>query len=164
MFDGHHISYGKFDFYTGGDIPGVRREWAPLWNDMETPVAQAVGPVEAMLVNHHANRDSQNAFFLSALRPQVMLISVWSPDHPGHDVLERMLSEKMYPGPRDIFATNMMAANRTVIGPTLDRLKSSQGHIVIRVSAGGDTFQVLILDDSNEEYRVKAIHGPYASR
>ena len=158
------VSYGKFDFYSGGDIPGVRREGFPVWNDMETPVAQVVGPVEVAVVNHHANRDSQNAFFVASLRPQVFLIPVWSPDHPGHDVLERMLSERLYPGPRDVFATNMMDANRTVIGPLLGKLKSSQGHIVVRVAPGGDTFRVIILDDSNESYTVKAVHGPYQSR
>ena len=158
------VSYGKFDFYSGGDIPGARRDGAPLWNDMETPVAQAVGPVEVALVNHHANRDSQNAFFVSTLRPQVFMISVWSSDHPSHDVLERLLSERLYPGPRDVFATNMLEANRIVVGPMLDRLKSSQGHIVVRVAPGGDTFRVIILDDGAETYRVRAVHGPYESR
>jgi beta-lactamase superfamily II metal-dependent hydrolase len=158
------VSYGKFDFYSGGDIPGARRDGMPLWNDMETPVAQAVGPVEVALLNHHGNRDSQNGFYVSSLRPQVWLIPVWSADHPGHDVLERMYSERLYPGPRDVFATNMLDANRLVIGPLLDRLKSAQGHIVIRVAPGGDSFRVLILDDAAETYNVKSIHGPYQSR
>lgn len=158
------VSYGKFDFYSGGDIPGVQRPGAPVWNDMETPVAQAVGPVEVSVLNHHGNRDSQNAFFVSSLRPQVFLIPVWSADHPGHDVLDRMLSERVYAGPRDVFATNMLDANRLVIGPLLDRLKSTQGHILVRVDPGGDSFRVIILDDSSETYLVKAVHGPYISR
>ncbi|HEY3738227.1 MAG TPA: hypothetical protein VGL53_00210 [Bryobacteraceae bacterium] len=158
------VSYGKFDYYSGGDIPGVHREGFPVWNDMETPVAQAVGPVEVALVNHHGNRDSQNAFFVSTLSPQVFIVSVWSPDHPGHDVLDRMYSERLYPGPRDVFTTNMVEANRIVIGRLTDRLKSSQGHVVVRVAPGGATFHVIILDDSAETYRVKAVFGPYQSR
>jgi beta-lactamase superfamily II metal-dependent hydrolase len=158
------VSYGKFDYYSGGDIPGVHRENAPPWHDMETPVAQAVGPVEAAIVDHHGNRDSQNAFFVASLRPLVFTIAVWSADHPGHDVLERMFSERLYPGSRDIFATNMLDANGLVIGPLLDRLKSAQGHIVIRVEPGGASFRVIILDDAAETYRVKTIHGPYQSR
>jgi len=142
----------------------VHRDSFPLWNDMETPVAQAVGPVEVSLLNHHGNRDSQNAFFLGALRPQVFLISVWSADHPAHDVLERMYSERTYPGPRDVFATNMLDANRLVIGALLDRMKSAQGHIVVRVAPGGETFRVIVLDDSAETYKVKSVHGPYQSR
>jgi beta-lactamase superfamily II metal-dependent hydrolase len=161
---GIRVSYGRFDFYSGGDIPGVHREGAPPWHDMETPVAQAVGPVEVSVLNHHGNRDSQNAFFIASLRPQVFVIPVWSADHPAHDVLERMYSERLYPGPRDVFATNMLEANRLVIGPLLDRLKSAQGHIVVRVDPGGETFRVIILDDSAEAYRVKSVHGPYQSR
>jgi len=32
---------------------GVHRENAPPWHDMETPVAQVVGPVEAAIIDHH---------------------------------------------------------------------------------------------------------------
>lgn len=55
------ISYGAFDYYTGGDIPGRPRPGYPAWHDVETEVATAVGPVEAAVVNHHGNRDSTNA-------------------------------------------------------------------------------------------------------
>jgi beta-lactamase superfamily II metal-dependent hydrolase len=158
------VSYGKFDYYSGGDIPGVHRDGDPPWRDMETPVAQVVGPVEVAVTNHHGNRDSQNGFFVASLRPQVFIIPVWSADHPGHDVLERMYSERLYPGPRDVFATNMLEPNYLVIGPLLNKLKSAQGHIVVRVDPGGETFRVIILDDSTESYRVKSVHGPYSSR
>jgi beta-lactamase superfamily II metal-dependent hydrolase len=158
------LSYGKFDFFSGGDMPGVRYEWAPVWNDVETPVAQVVGPVEAMILNHHGNRDSTNAFLLGALRPQVFLISVWTSNHPGEDVWHRLMNTRIYPGPRDVFATNMQEGNRLVIGPSLDQLKSAQGHIVIRVAPGGESFRVLILDDSAESFRITAAHGPYQTR
>ncbi len=158
------VSYGKFDYFSGGDMPGILKNDAPLWNDVESSVAQAVGPVEAAILNHHGNRDSQNAYYLAALRPQVFVIPVWSSDHPGHDVLDRMYSEKTYAGQRDVFATNMLDANKQVIGELLNRLKSSQGHIVIRVAPGGNEFRVVILDDTTEGLRVKAVHGPYQAR
>ncbi len=91
------------------------------------------------------------------------MIPVWSSDHPGHDVLDRMYATRLYPGPRDVFATNMIEANKIVIGPLLDRLASSQGHIVIRVAPGGATYQVIILDDAAETYRVTKVFGPFAS-
>jgi beta-lactamase superfamily II metal-dependent hydrolase len=157
------VSYGSFDYYTGGDMPGRPRPGYPDWHDVETPVASAVGPVEAAVINHHGNRDSTNAFFVSTLRPRLWIIPVWSSDHPGHDVLDRMYSPRLYPGPRDVVATNMIEANKIVIGPLLDRLSSSQGHIVIRVAPGGATFQVIILDDSSETYRVSRMLGPFTS-
>jgi len=162
---GFRVSYGKFDYGTFGDIPGAVPDGAgPVWVDMETPVARAVGPLDAVILNHHGNRDSTNAFYLSGVRPQVFIVPVWSANHPGEDVLTRMYSTRLYPGPRDVFATNMTDANRAVIGTMLDRLKSSQGHILIRVAPGGETFRVLILDDAAETYQVKAIFGPYQSR
>ena len=158
------LRYGAFDYFSGGDLPGNPRPGYPAWQDVETPVARAVGPVDVALLDHHGNRDSTNAFLVSTLRPRVWIIPVWSADHPGHDVLDRMYSTRLYPGPRDVFATNMLEANRLVIGPLLDRLLSAQGHIVVRVAPGGASYQVIILDDAVESYAVKAVQGPYASR
>ena len=158
------LSYGKFDYFNGGDITGVPDEGSLVWHDVETPVAMAVGPVEVNVLNHHGYLDSENAFFLSVLRPRVHIIQVWSPSHPSPRVLRRLLSTKIYPGPRDIFATNMMEANKIVIGSNLKKLKSDQGHIIVRVAPGGDTYKVIILDDSTESYKVVAVHGPYESK
>ena len=158
------LRYGRFAYYTGGDIPGTPRPGFPAWQDVETPVARAVGAVDVAVVDHHGNRDSTNAFLVGALRPRVWIIPVWSSDHPGHDVLERMYSQRLYDGPRDVFATNMIEANRIVIGELLDQLASAQGHVVVRVEPGGGSYRVFVLDDSSESYRVKAVFGPYESR
>ncbi|MGV3601607.1 MAG: ComEC/Rec2 family competence protein [Dyadobacter fermentans] len=158
------ISYGKFDYFTGGDTPGVLQPGVPLWHDVETPVAKAVGPVDAHILDHHGNRDSQNDFLLAALRPRVLVVPVWSSDHPGHDVLDRIYSQRIYPGERDVFATSMLESNKLVIGEMLNRLKSDQGHVVIRVANGGASYQVFVLDDRDEQMKVKSVHGPYESR
>ena len=158
------VSYGAFDYFTGGDMPGLPRPGYPAWHDVETPVAQAVGPVDVAVLNHHGNRDSTNAFLVGALRPRVWIVPVWSSDHPGHDVLDRMYSTRLYPGPRDVFATNMIEANRIVIGPLLDRLAGAQGHVVVRVAPGGASYQVIVLQDDSESYAVKSVHGPYEAR
>jgi len=159
---GLRLSYGKFDFYTGGDIPGIPYEGFPQWHDVETPVAQAVGPVEAALLNHHGYIDSQNAFFVATLQPRVWILNVWDSAHPTARVYSRLQSKRLYPGPRDIFATNMHEANRIVV-TGLDRLTSARGHIVIRIAPGGDTYKIVILDDSSESFKVTSIHGPYDS-
>ena len=134
-----------------------------MWHDVETPVAQAVGPVEVALMNHHGYIDSQNAFFVGALRPRVWILNVWESAHPTGRVYSRLQSTRIYPGPRDIFATQMHDANRLVV-VGLDRLASDRGHIVVRVAAGGESYKVIVLDDKTESYRVTAVHGPYESR
>jgi hypothetical protein len=160
---GLRLSCGKFDYFTGGDIPGIPYEGFPPWHDVETPVAQAVGPVEACILNHHGYIDSENAFFVGTLRPRVWILNVWDSAHPTARVYSRLQSTRIYPGPRDLFATNMHDANRLVV-VGLDKLASARGHVVIRVAPGGDTYKVVILDDSAESYRVTAVHGPYESR
>ncbi len=158
------VRYGSFDYFTGGDMPGNVRPGYPAWQDVETPVAGVVGPVDVALLDHHGNRDSQNAFLVATLRPRVWIQHVWSSDHPAHDVLERLYSTRLYPGPRDVFATNMIEANRIVIGPMLDRLASASGHVVVRVAPGGGSYRVIVLDDAAETFAVKAVHGPYDAR
>lgn len=157
------LAYGSFDYFIGGDMPGLPAEGSLVWHDVETPVAKAVGPVEVHVLNHHGYHDSANAFFLSSLRPRLHILSIYAPSHPGIRVLGRLLSTRLYPGPRDIFATNIMDATKVVIGDQLERLKSQQGHILVRVDPGGKTYRVIVLDDSAESYEVKSVHGPYHS-
>jgi beta-lactamase superfamily II metal-dependent hydrolase len=159
------IRYGPFCYYTGGDCPGNVFLGDAPWRDVETPVARAVGPVDVATMDHHGNRDAESEFFVRNLRPRVWVEQVWTADHPGHEVLIRTMSPLLYPGPRDLFATNMMEANELVIGPLVDQAyKSKQGHIVVRVLPGGRRYYVIILDDSQAELKVKKVFGPYESK
>lgn len=158
------ISYGDFDYFTGGDVTGAQGLGEPWWFDVETPVAKAVGEVDVLTLNHHGNRDATNANFLRALRPRVIVQQSWVSDHPGGEVLQRMISRYLYPGPRDIFATNMLEETKAAVGPWLtNAYKSMQGHILVRVSPGGAEYFVYILDDTSERLLVTADHGPYRS-
>lgn len=157
------LSYGKFDYFNGGDIPGVLSPGQPSWRDVETPVAKAVGPVEAAILNHHGYLDTHNEFFVGTLRPRVWTLSVWDKYHPTPAVWDRLQSTELYPGPRDIFATDVHPANRATI-KGLEKLASDQGHIVLRVAPGGNRFGVVILDDSSQSYRVTKLFGPYVCR
>jgi beta-lactamase superfamily II metal-dependent hydrolase len=159
------IDYGDFRYYTGGDCPGVVDLGQPKWNDVGTAVAKAVGEVDVATLDHHGNRDAHNEFNVKTLRPRVWIGQSWSADHPGHDVLRRITSQYLYEGPRDLFATNMMEANRIVIGPLIDRsYKSTEGHIVVRVMPGGGEYFVIILNDENEKNEITAVFGPYQTK
>jgi beta-lactamase superfamily II metal-dependent hydrolase len=157
------LSYGAFDYYAGGDIPGDVPKGKPSWFDVETPVAKVVGAVDVAVLNHHAVRDTTNEFFLKTLQPRVAMVSYWSVTHLDRKVLERLLSPEAYPGPRDIFSTNLVDLHQG-LDPNVKKLKSQHGHVVIRVSPGGAEYKVVVLDDTNESYAVTAVHGPYASR
>ena len=152
------LSYGKFDYFNGGDLTTGE---TGQWQDIETPVGIVTGPVEVCEVNHHAYYDAMGMQFIRSLRPRVFVMQTWVPSQPDGGVLNRILSTKTYSGPRDVFATNIMEVSKIVVGAALDNLKSQQGHIVIRVNPGGENFMIYILDDSAESFMIKSIHGPY---
>lgn len=154
------LRYGKFDYFNGGDIPGVSPKGRPAWHDVETPVAKAVGSVDAAILNHHGYLDTHNEFFVATLRPRVWTLSVWDAYHPTAGVWQRLHSTELYPGPREVFATDLHPANRKAI-QGIDRLASQSGHIVLRVAPGGDQFRVVIVDDRSESHRVTKVFGPY---
>jgi hypothetical protein len=102
--------------------------------------------------------------YLSILKPRVIIQEVWSSDHPGHESLLRMTSKNIWSAERDLFATNMLLANKLVIGELIDRsYKNMQGHIVIRVMSPGDKYYVYILNNESTERNVTNVFGPYFS-
>jgi beta-lactamase superfamily II metal-dependent hydrolase len=155
------LSYGKFDFFTGGDIYFNTNH---LWQDTETPIGLVTGPVDVCKANHHANFDCMSEKFLQALRPRAVIIHNWIAQQPDMATLRRILSEKIYPGPRDVFTTNLREETVIVGGWAMERLRSSQGHVVVRVNPGGDSYKIYVLNDSNELYEIKNVFETFESR
>ncbi len=159
------LSYGAFDYYAGGDNTGLHEAYAPDAVDSEAAIAPVVGPVDAMALDHHGNRDSTNAGFLATLKPRVLVEQVYTTDQPGGEVVHRVASQALYPGKRDLFATWTFDATRTALGPVLDRtLTASGGHVLIRVAPGGGSYRVMLLDARARTPTVLRTFGPYPSR
>jgi hypothetical protein len=161
---GLRLRYGRFDLFTGGDMPGVPDAGAPAWQSVETAVARAIGPTDVHVVNHHGSIDPESEIFLTTLRSPVMILPAWSPTHPSQDALKRMMTARLYPGPHDIFATLLRAPTRASIGARADQLKADHGHIVVRVAPGGASYRVFVLDERTEARTVLGVFGPYVSQ
>jgi len=159
------VSYGKFDYFTGGDLSAKGDETlssADAWKSVEPPVGQVTGPVEAMKANHHGSWDANGAAFLAHLRPRVIVVDSRAEGHPAVNTYSRMASRDSWPGPRDIFITNVSPATfKTTYN--IEKAASTQGHVVIRVAPGGASYHVMVVNDSDEKMQVKAVFGPYAS-
>ncbi|WP_128546318.1 MBL fold metallo-hydrolase [Larkinella soli] len=162
---GFRLSYGPFDFYTNTDISGMAELGLPDWYNVESKVAPYLGEMDVITTNHHANTDAMNVDYLRALKPRVIIQEVWSSDHPGHDAFRRMTSRWVYPGERDLFATAMLEANKTVIGPALENTyKSTEGHVVVRVEPGGRQYRIFVLNHRSRGREVLKEFGPYQSK
>lgn len=158
------ISYGTFDYFTGGDISGMDAYGGTDMNAMESHLAPVIGAVDVATLNHHGNRDSQNAYYVRTLRPRVWIQQNWSSDHPGDEVLRRITSKSLYPGERDIYSTVMLQPNKDVIGGKLEQYKSQNGHIVVRVYPNGTRYEIHILDDQSPKRELMETYGPYETR
>lgn len=158
------LKYGAFDFYTGGDMTGISDPGTAAWHDMETPIGRAIGATDVRVMNHHGSISPDNAAFLAATRSRVVVIPAWSPTHPAPDALKRALAPTAYPGPRDVFVNILREPTAHTIGDRVKQLKSTHGHIVVRVDADGRHYRVVILDDEHEDARILGVHGPYEAR
>lgn len=156
------LRYGKFGYYTGGDLPSDSNYGRDPWRDIETPVARACGPVSVAVANHHGYFNADGPEYVRALRPQVFIIPAWDSAHPTVNVLNQLFSKAIYPGPRDVFATLIKEENH-IANKKTDDLRSRAGHIAVRVDPGGATFKVHILSNQDENDRVTATFGAYTS-
>lgn len=154
------LRYGKFDWYSGGDVQHKHRSEVP-WFDMELPISKVVRPVDAMKMSHHGTLGANSPEICRALKPNVAIASGWRDVHPNPKTIKCLI--KASPDVR-IITTNMTARNEEVLassGIDMDRFIATGGHAVIRVEPGGSRYYVFVLDDGDFRYRVKAIAGPY---
>jgi hypothetical protein len=156
LSSGIRISYRLFDFYTGGDIPGIGHTGTPDTESMESLAAPVIGNVDVATLNHHGNRNSQNEFYVRTLQARVWIMQSWTISHPGEEVLRRTMSPYVYPGDRDLFTNFLHPVSKAYLGSKADGFKSTAGHIVVRVYPEGKNYDVFVLDDQTNERQVVA--------
>lgn len=154
------LRYGKFDWFSGGDIC-YDGSSTFSWKDIEKPISKVVGKVEAMKACHHSTKNTNSTALLEALRPDQFIIGVWTHNQPNHATLQRLYAASPKVG---IFATNLAASRIATLktnGIDVSTFSARSGHIVLRVLPGGDSYYIYVLDDSDFQYRISAIHGPF---
>jgi hypothetical protein len=160
---GFRLQYGRFRYFTGGDLPGAQDPGFPAWHAVEPAVAPVVGPVDVQVINQHGSMGEASDAWLGALRSSVFVIPGWAPSHPAPDVLKRIVNSRFPPLTRYIFATDLREAARVVIGARATQLAGPPGHIVVRVEPGGDRYRVFVLENNDERDSVVAVLGPFHS-
>lgn len=155
-----NISYGNFDYHSGGDIQGSSPNSTRPWRNVEKFVGEFIGETDVVLANHHAYSDAMYEPFVKAVTPQVCIIPVWDYYHPQPATLDNMLRDGIdegHPAVRDsvnyVFAAGLVGSNRERLASD-GSLVLPDGHVVVRVHEGGDRFQVFVLDDSSLDYRI----------
>lgn len=157
------LRHGDFSYFAAGDLTSQSFDGTLPWRDIETPAAQVAGQVDVAVAAHHGMFDATGADVVRALKPRAWIIPAWHVAHPSTDALERMLSQRLYPGPRDVFATGLSPANELAHSWLTDRLAARDGHVVVRVAPGGGSYRIIVTDNHDEGDRVVSVSGPWAS-
>lgn len=152
------LDYGNFNLYSAGDIQHEHRSGYE-WTDAEAQIVPVVEKVEVMKASHHGSTNANSEAILDKLRPQTVWVNPWRTEQPGAPAVKRMVDVNP---DVNIFCTNIAEGSKAPLSPYADNFKSWNGHVVIRVRPDGD-YMIYILDDNDQNYKVKSIHGPYKS-
>lgn len=161
------FEYGRFSYFTGGDLDCDTYDGRAPQLDIETPVARAAGRTEVAVADHHGYFDACGPGFTKTLDAQAYIIPAWDIGHPGSAQMQRMLGAwdlNGFKATHDVFTTDLLPANALLNRRFAPQLKSQQGHIVVRVAPGGNTFTIFTLDSTVENGTITGSFGPYRSR
>ena len=82
------VTYSKFKLFVAGDLGGQKRH-----KYIENKVAPYVGDIDVLRVSHHGSETSTHEPFLSAVKPEVAIISTGGDNNYGHprkSVIQRL--------------------------------------------------------------------------
>ena len=158
---GFHITYGKFDYIACGDLTSNPQNRVGYYiRDFISG-----GHLDAFKCHHHLSANAwgtqmQQEYF----NPRVIVNQNFYTKQPDAAIVKNIMDNVYSFWVKDFFTTNLhpqyIATNKSAV----DKMTDYNGHIVIRVANGGDSYSVYMLDDTNFEYNVKSIHGPYKSK
>jgi hypothetical protein len=157
------LQFGSFRYFSGGDLTCDTDYGLYSWHDIETPVAQAAGPVSVALCNHHGYFDACGPAFVRALKPRVWILPTWHVSHPAMNVMANLFSTELYPGERSVFATGIAPEALLTTERFSSKLSSHEGHVVVRVPHDGSEFTVHVIDARDEVGTVMKSFGPFAA-
>ena len=160
---GFRLSYGKFRFYTGGDISGAVLDEKGRDVGIEVLVGKTVGKVHVCKANHHASTNAMRAGFVQAVQAKVYINNVWHKGHVNDKTMRIMTSRSLYPGDRIVCPTCYDVYNPDAFksAPWQKDIVKVGGHVVVKAYDGGTKFKVYYLEPKDESMIVKAVYGPW---
>lgn len=133
------IKYGKFDYLNCGDIAGVDK--FPDF-DIETPVANIVGEVDALTLNHHGYKDATSPYFIQRTNPTVIAHQAIHEPHFADKTLTTLSKSKAH-----VFTMCMPDKVKNWYKRLIsNNYVHTRGNFFIRVYDNGERFKVICLD------------------
>lgn len=154
------LDFGKFNLFSAGDLQWEYSGSSNEWQNADAPIVPVVNQVEVMKASHHGSTNANSQELVDKLNPQVVWVNPWRTEQPGIPCMRRFVATNP---DVNIFTTNIVESSKAPLMEVADNFKSWNGHLVIRVNPDGQ-YMVYVLDDNDQNYTVKSIHGPYQSK
>lgn len=150
------INYGDFDYFVGADIAG-ENDYPDY--DVETPLANIVGEVDALSLNHHGYKDAVNPYYIEKSKPQVIAHQACHRPHFAESTLKTL-----YKSDADVYTMAMPDNLKKWLGRVVkNNYKSTRGNFFIRVYDQGKKFVVITLDETSYEPKLLRTSEIYKS-
>ena len=162
------LSYGDFDYLTSGDAGANTR--------IENNLAKSINrKIEAMKAHHHFAWKTMSATSMAIYQPTVVVSQSFYDHQPdmGHQWLcddvdytgtstqAFQTAWNAYSGEKHWFFTNIHPTTASTYPYEVAKMAGMNGHVVIRVAKNAEFYYVYVLDDTDMNYNVKSIHGPF---
>ena len=155
---GFHVQYGNFDFIAAGDLVSTPQNYQALY------VRDFIGSgkLEAFKSNHHMNTNSWGSGMQNyGFDPRVIVIPSFSTKHADPDIMGYLWDQAWE---KDIYITKNWDSTMEEYPDRYLNRAYYDGHVVIRVNPGGDSFRVYMLDNTDEEYKIKYASPVYTCK
>ncbi len=162
---GFHLRYGSFDYLACGDLASApQNRVANYYRDF-----MVKGGLEAFKAHHHLSSNAWGSGMQNnEFDPRVIINQCFYKKQPDIPLLTSIISgafdNHTYTWDKDIFSTNVHPEALAENAELYKGVAGYNGHVVLRVSPGGNEFHVYMLDDTDYDYKVTSIHGPYTSK
>ena len=156
---GFVIQYGKFRYFTGGDVqPWLKTKDGKSVN-YEALVGERVGPVSFCKMNHHGCDNAMTEDFIRAVRAQAYVSCMWCPWQAHPKTLERICKIGAHDGKRPFIVPNLVTDIQTDAKNSSAYALDASGasHVVVKVLPGGERYRIYLLEAADESMRVKAV-------
>lgn len=130
------IRYGKFSFFTGGDIDN-NATYTGKFVGYADEISKNTGKITFWVAGHHGMQGSINEKMIEANNPDYLIIPAWSYGHPDIEILKyllenhpdlKIISTQLHP-------LSLKDLEKVGLGGTVN----SRGHIMIRIKRNGKT-------------------------
>lgn len=162
------LSYGDFDYLTSGDAGANTR--------IENNLAKSIDrKIEAMKAHHHFAWETMSATSMAIYQPTVVVSHCFydhqpdmghqwmcgDTDYTGTSTQAFQTAWNAYSGDKHWFFTNIHPTIASTYPYEVAKMAGQNGHVVIRVAKDAEFYYVYVLDDTDMNYNVKSIHGPF---